>query len=131
MNGSNPTDDVLRYVDEAALIGITSVEITKKSGIPNNRVTASLVNLLYEGSVRREKDEHAGAYRYWYKHARPAAGSGARCGGNTRRQKRPREKSDDDVMLVLPLGRGEAITTTLEGARALFKHLYVLFGSKS
>lgn len=129
MNGSNPTDDVLKCVDAAGMVGITSIEITKQTGVPNNRVTAGLVNLLYEGCVRREKDPATGHYRYWYKHERPPAGIGKR-GGKPRAPRKTVKAADDDVLLVLPMGHGEHVTATLDDARALFRHLYVLFGNK-
>ncbi|ACC76121.1 hypothetical protein PPMP20_18835 [Paraburkholderia phymatum] len=127
MNGSstNPTDDILRFVDEAGAGGTTAAVLVTLSGQPMNRVSAALTNLTYEGAVRREKID--GVFHYWYRRERPPAGSGKRGKGSSPKAK---DYATSDVLLTLPLGRNESITTTVEGAKALYRHLHVLFGSK-
>jgi hypothetical protein len=57
----------INAVREASLLGITSTEITKATGITNNRITAALSRLHDVGCVRREKIYgYAVRFRYWY-----------------------------------------------------------------
>ncbi|TCG08352.1 hypothetical protein BZM27_12515 [Paraburkholderia steynii] len=127
MNGSstNPTDDVLRFVDEAGVSGTTAAALVALSSQPMNRVSAALTNLTYEGAVRREKID--GVFHYWYRRERPPAGSGKRGKGST---PKARDAPHGDVLLTLPLGRNESVTVTVDDAKALYRHLHVLFGSK-
>jgi hypothetical protein len=140
MDEFNTMPLTLSAVRDAALLGITSSEISASTGLTNNRITAALSRLLELRCVRRERIFGMSArHRYWFVRDLDEAKAMTAVeidvpvtrraeGFTTPPRPKPRHVDMSGVVIRLNIDGAKAVTVTPTQARKVYNQLRTIFG---